>query len=147
MRTSGKSVKIAGLVATARRIAAWRATRRVGSPMPEKLWGEAVRLAQIHGVRAAAVGLGVDYGKLRKLATTMAAKGLAKTGRTRRVSGPAFIDMGSVGELAGGSEPLVRGATTVIEVDFVTGDRLAIRTSGEQPLDVAQLVREVRGGR
>jgi hypothetical protein len=52
-----------------------------------------------------------------------------------------------VGELAAGSEPLAKGGTTVIEVDFVTGDRLAIRTSGEQPLDVAQLVRELRGAR
>jgi hypothetical protein len=144
MRTSAKKEETAGLGATARRVAAWRARRRVGSPMPEKLWGEAVRLAQIHGVRAAAVGLGVDYGKLRKLAT-LAGRGLARAGRARRVSGPAFIDMGPVGELAGGSEPLARGGTTVIEVDFVTGDRLAIRTSGEQPVDVAQLVREFRG--
>jgi hypothetical protein len=114
--------------------------------MPEALWGEAVRLAQIHGVRAAALGLGVDYGKLRRLATG-AVKGLAKAGRAGRACGPAFIDMGPVGELAGGSEPLARGGTTVIEVDFVTGDRLAIRTSGEQPVDVAQLVREFRGRR
>lgn len=146
MPTSAKKLEIAGLGATARRIAAWRATRRVGSPMPERLWGEAVRLAQIHGVRAAAVGLGVDYGKLRKLATG-ALKGLVKAGRARRGSGPTFIDVGTAGELAGGSAPLVRGGTTVIEVDFATGDRLAIRTSGEQPLDVAQLVREFRGGR
>jgi hypothetical protein len=121
--------------------------------MPEKLWGEAVRLAQVHGVRAAALGLGVDYGKLRKLAAG-AVKGWAKAGRARRASenvrlraGPAFIDVGPAGEVAGGSEPVVRCGTTVIEVDLVTGDRLAIRTSGEQPVDVAQLVRELRGGR
>ena len=104
MRTSAKKLEIAGLGATARRIAAWRATRRVGSPMPEALWGEAVRLAQIHGVRAAALGLGVDYGKLRKLATK-AVKGLAKAGRARRVSGSAFIDVGPVGELAVSRSP------------------------------------------
>jgi hypothetical protein len=144
MRTSAKKLEIAGLGATARRIAAWQATRRAGSPMPEKLWGEAVRLAQTHDVRAAALGLGVDYGKQRKLATGTL-KGLAKAGRARRVSGPAFIDMGQVGELAAGGELLARGGTTLIEVDFVTGDRLAIRTSGEQPLDVAQLMREFRG--
>jgi hypothetical protein len=99
MRTSAKKLEIAGLGATARRIAAWRATRRVGSPMPERLWGEAVRLAQIHGVRAAAVGLGVDYGKLRKLATGTL-KGLVKAGRARRESGVVRENLFSLKSLA-----------------------------------------------
>jgi len=142
MRTVAKAGTIPGLRATARRIAVWRATRRVGAPMPEPLWGEAVELAQAHGLSATARGLRIDYGKLKKLVE----KGNGGEPNRGRRSRPSFVDVGSASELAAAVEASVTVGTTVVELERATGDRLTIRMAYGQQLNIAEVIREFRSG-
>jgi hypothetical protein len=47
----------------------WRRTRRIGSPrspIPEKLWALAVRLAEAHGINPTALALRLNYNALKQ---------------------------------------------------------------------------------
>src|SRR5881628_3690636 len=50
----------------ARRLTAWRATRRPGQRIPEALWRAATRLARSHGVSAISSALKLGYYELQR---------------------------------------------------------------------------------
>lgn len=58
------------------RVERWRRERKQICPMPEELWLEATRLAQQHGVGAVAVGLGLDYSRLKARVRALAKEAL-----------------------------------------------------------------------
>ena len=144
MRAAAKAAEIPGLRATARRIAAWRATRRDGAAMPQALWCEAIELAHAHGLYRTARGLRVDFGKLKRLLE----KATDPISRRGQRSGATFVDIGAASELTGAAEASsVPAGTTVVELRLATGDRLTIRIAAGQQLDIAQVIRDFRGRR
>jgi len=112
------------------RIALWRRTREKRSPMPAKLWDEAVTLARDGGTYAIARALRVDYESLaRRVAEARGGKGGGEA------SAGAFVEL-SGAELLGASRP----AGPVVETSDGDGARLVIRLGTGQQLDVAGLV-------
>lgn len=99
----------------ARRLTAWRATRRRGQRIPEALWRAATRLARIHGVSAISIALGLGYYELqRHLAAATATTGPGRADP----AGPQFIP------LAAPEPPCERGTLEVLKP---CGQRLILR--------------------
>ncbi len=73
------------ILALRTRLAQWRETHPVGSPLPEELWQEATALAVRHGVHRTARALPVDYASLSKRAGQAPAKAPAVV---RRIAAP-----------------------------------------------------------
>lgn len=136
MRSKEEAARISGLDATARRIAEWRKTRRVGARMPEELWREAVELAGVHGVMPTVRALQIDYGRLKKL--VIAAGGAQapapRVALARPRAAPAFIDVGTAGEIRQRTQRATPAASgvTIVELTLATGDRLTIRVDSGQ---------------
>lgn len=143
MRTAAKGPEIPAIVATAREIEAWRATKRGGQPMPKALWSKAVELSRRYGLGVTAKGLQIDYGKLQK----MAGKGPRRPSSHGSRAGSGFVDLGTVGAVLGFGGP--RGSTEAmsIELQLGSGDKLTIRLSAGQQLDIVGLIRALRGQR
>lgn len=143
MRTAARGPEIPAISATARQIQDWRATKRGGEPMPAALWRKAVELSRTYGLGVTAKGLHVDYGKLQKMAGE----------RPRRASsrgsdaGARFVDVGTVGSVLGAAAPQGSTETMSIELQLRSGDRLTIRVGAGHRLDLAGLIRELRGKR
>lgn len=75
-----------GTEQTRRRLERWRETRTAGTPMPEKLWAAAAKLAQRHGVYPTARALGLEYNKLKRLSRS--------AGRPQKaLPSPAFVEL------------------------------------------------------
>jgi hypothetical protein len=143
MRTAAKRPEKPAIVATARQIAAWRATKRGGEPMPKALWDKAVELSRAYGLGVTARGLHIDYGKLQKMAGKRPRRPLSPGS----CAGSGFVDLGTVGAVLGVGGP--RGSTEAmsIELQLGSGDKLTIRLSAGQQLDIVGLIRELRGQR
>jgi len=110
-----------GMEQARRRLARWRETRKVGSPMPESLWAVAVRLTRQHGVYRTARALGLEYNKLKRLAQS--------AGDTRKaLPSPAFMEL---------IAPQPTGVSECwIELEGPRGGRMKI----ELPIASAELV-------
>jgi hypothetical protein len=111
--------------------------------MPKELWGEALEHCRVHGVGATARGLGIDFGRLRKLAAALTG-GRAEAER-RVAPTPEFVDLGPLGDLAQASGLSGGTPSMVVEVELATGDRLTIRASGANCPNALELLRELRG--
>jgi len=118
--------------------------------MPEELWREAVALAGVHGMMATVRALQLDYGRLKKrvvaaggLQTAVPGLALARPGPA---PAPAFIDVGSAGEIRQRVQRETRAVAGVmaLELTLATGERLTIRVDGGQSQDQTRHVREIR---
>src|SRR5438874_317207 len=69
------------------RFQAWRGRRKAGDRIPQALWTLATRQAKAHGVSRTAAALGLDYYRLKELATAAAGEPHA--------NGPAFLELTS----------------------------------------------------
>jgi|WetSurMetagenome_2_1015567.scaffolds.fasta_scaffold725494_1 hypothetical protein len=109
--------------------------------MPKDLWQAAVGLAADHGVSAAARGLGVNYGTLRRQV-----KATASGDRTVARKAAAFVDVGTASDIVGLATTLgaARVSGTTIELANTRGERLTIHLEPGQRIDVAGLLRELR---
>ena len=67
------------------RFQAWRGQRKPGRRIPQALWAMAARLAKVHAVSRATAVLGLDYYRLKELATVAASE--------PHPSGPAFLEL------------------------------------------------------
>lgn len=116
--------------------------------MPEELWREAVKLAGVHGMMPTVRALQLDYGRLKKRVVAAGALQTAVPGlalaRPRRA--PAFIDVGTAGEIRQRVQRETRAVAGVmaIELTLGTGERLTIRVDGGQSQDQTGHDREVR---
>jgi hypothetical protein len=86
--------------------------------MPQRLWQEAVRLAQTYGVGVVARSLRLDYGKLSK---RVKADLLIKT------SGPAFVEVSPL-------QPVPMSRECVVEMKRPDGSWVVIRMSTNESL-------------
>lgn len=86
MSASKTPVVPIGMEQTRRRVERWRETRAIGSPMPEKLWAAAAKLAQRHGVYPTARALGLEYNKLKRLSQ-------ATDPTQKALPSPAFVEL------------------------------------------------------
>ena len=88
-----------------------------GVRIPEKLWGEAVGLARVHGLAMTAQKLGLDRGRLE--ARVSLAEGQE---RAADRSEPVFVELGVA--------PLDGRGRTVVELVSRAGDRMRIDVTG-----------------
>ncbi len=107
----------------ARGFAAWRRTRKKGTPIPHSLWDAAVQLSAVHGVAAISRALKLDYYSLKK---RLAANNAAPSPT------PAFI------ELPSGAPAC---AECVVEFEDVAGARLRVHLKGHEAPDLVALSR------
>ena len=114
-----------------KRIDRWRCRRKGCSPMPERLWGEASRLAREIGVHRIKCELGLNYESLKKRVGRVGEGGRAGP------KAPRFVEW-SGAQLVGPS----RGA--VVEVFNADGGRLTVQLGAGSELDVAGLVEAFR---
>jgi hypothetical protein len=96
-----------------------------GVPIPEELWGEAVRIARVDGVDATARALRLDRGRLARR-TDLAS-------RSDEMGSDGFVEVDARGLCAPGP--------TVVRFEGRDGERLQIELSAAHALDVADLAR------
>lgn len=111
-----------------KRIDRWRQTRRKRSPMPQPLWAEAIRLAEVHGVSPVSRQVGVDYCSLKNRTKRASKKQGAQSSETE------FVEL-STTQLFGAP-----GSPAVVEVAGDDGLRLTVRYDDSRQLDVTGLV-------
>ena len=99
----------------ARRLTAWRGTRRPGQRIPEALWRAATRLARTHGVSAISSALKLGYYELQR--RLRASSGPTGSRRATRAA-PHFIQLAPLDRPAEGSS---------VEVLKPSGQRLTLR--------------------
>lgn len=111
--------------------------------MPAALWRKAVELSRKYGVGVTAKGLHVDYGRLQKMAGATP----RRTSSRESDAAAKFVDLGTVGAVFGTAAPQGSTETMSIELQLRSGDRLTIRVGAGHQLDLAGLIRELRGQR
>ena len=122
------------------RLAAWRATKKPRSRIPEALWEMAVKLAAKHGVHRTARTLKLDYYSLKK--RTLAAAVRAETqDETRAEAKPSsFVELHAC-ELPSAFAPV---AECVIELEDNAGT-WRVHLKGYRAADIAAIGRSLRG--
>lgn len=76
----------AGMRRVCRRFERWRSARTGRLPIPEDLWASAAEVAKAHGVFRTAKVLRLEYGKLKRLAQSVAPD-------PRTTAPPAFVEL------------------------------------------------------
>jgi len=111
------------------RFARWRKSHTGRLPIPDPLWAAAAEMAREHGVFRTAKVLGLEYGKLKRLATASR----TSPRRTSKVCTPpaAFVEL-----LAPGTG----GAECLIELEGPRG-KIRIQWKGNTTPDLAGLSR------
>ena len=112
------------LVRGQRRFQAWRGLRKPGDPIPQSLWAMATRLAIVHGVSRTAAALGLDYYRLKELATAAASE--------PHPSGPAFLEL---------TPPVPVAKQCRFELDNGAGATMRVQLVGYDAADVEALSR------
>ena len=107
----------------------WRRTRAKQSPMPERLWDDAVVLARELGVHPVKAALGLNYESLRHRLEGSGASVKPESG---------FVEL-SGAQLLGSA-----GTGPVVEVSDERGMRLTVRLAPGSELDLARLVEAFR---
>ena len=111
--------------ALAKRLETWRARRQVGQRIPEELWQEAARLAQIHGLSATSTALKLHYPGLQR-----------RTGQSRRrspkVQPTRFVELAT---------PIVSAPDHgTLELNRPSGSRLTLRLPQAPVRDLLPLI-------
>ena len=114
----------ADLLQARSRFQAWRGRRKVGERIPQPLWTLAVRLAKAHGVSRTAAALGLDYYRLKELATAAASE--------PHSSGPAFLEL---------TPPVLDAKQCRFELDNGAGATMRVELVGYDAADVEALSR------
>jgi hypothetical protein len=114
----------ADLVQARSRFQAWRGRRKVGERIPQPLWTLAVRLAKAHGVSRTAAALGLDYYRLKELATAAASE--------PQPSGPAFLEL---------TPPVLVAKQCRFELDNGAGATMRVQLVGYDAAEVEALSR------
>jgi hypothetical protein len=119
----------------ARQFAKWRALRRRGARIPERLWALAVQLAGSFGLHATAAALRLDYYALKKRAAEAPA---ARITAASPAVMPTFVELTP-------SLP-ARPCECVIEIENAAGSKMRIHMTGAEAIDVAALGRSFWSG-
>jgi hypothetical protein len=124
MGTSQREQLPADLVRGRSRFQAWRGRRQPGGRIPQPLWAMATRLAKVHGVSRTAAALGLDYYRLKELATAAASK--------PHSSGPAFLEL---------APPVLVAKQCQFELDNGAGATMRVQLVGYDAAEVEALSR------
>ena len=106
------------------RFQAWRGQRKAGGRIPQALWAMATRLAKAHGVSRTAAALGLDYYRLKELATAAASE--------PHPSGPAFLEL---------TPPVLVAKQCRFELDNGAGATMRVQLVGYDAAEVEALSR------
>jgi hypothetical protein len=123
------------LAVGAREFAQWRATRRRGARIPNRLWTLAVQLAGRFGLHATTEALRLDYYGLKKRASGSSPARI--TAATPAVM-PAFVELPSPAP--------VHSCECLIELENAAGSKMRIHLKGPEAFDVASLGRSLWSG-
>ena len=124
MGTSQRGQLPPDLVRGRSRFQAWRGQRKAGGRIPQALWAMATRLAKTHGVSRTAAALGLDYYRLKELATG--------AGSEPHSSGPAFIEL---------TPPVLGAKQCRFELDNGAGATMRVQLVGYDAAEVEALSR------
>jgi len=113
------------------RFQAWRQERKVGSRIPDRLWGLAVKLAATHGICRTAAVLGVDYYSLKKHMDADTA------GRSATASNFVELPPSSLAN---------SGGECTIELEDTAGARMRVYLKGYDAPDLCALGRSFWNG-
>lgn len=122
------------LASLGRRVERWRNSREKRSPMPEPLWGEAVRLALIHGVSPVCRHVGLGYASLQQ-----------RVAASEDEPAPAPVDDVGFVEVSALQLLGTSATQTVLELSDREGTRLTLRLAPGSEVDVLGLVESFRG--
>lgn len=116
------------------RLLRWRKLRKARAPIPDSLWAAAAELAREHGVFRTAKVLGLEYGKLKRLAAAAkpVSRKLARSAATASLAPSAFVELLAPGT-GGASE-------CFIELEGPHG-KMRVRWKGATGTDLAGLSR------
>ncbi len=117
------------------RLAAWRATKKPRSRIPEALWEMAVKLAAKHGVHRTARTLRLDYYSLKKRTLAAAARRETQDEIRAEMNEASFV------ELSAAFAPV---AECVIELEDNAGS-WRVHLKGYRAVDIAAIGRSLRG--
>ena len=134
MRTSKTRALPARLEAVQRRFKQWRRTRKIGSRIPESLWGAAVKMAEAYGIHLTAKALGIDYYSLKK---RLEEKSASRARLTASANGATFVEL-----------PPTAGtgiAECILELEDVEGCKMRIQLKGIECSELAALSRGLWG--
>ena len=124
MGTSKREQLPPDLVRGRSRCQVWRAQRKAGGRIPQPLWAMATRLAKVHGVSRTAAALGLDYYRLKELATAAASE--------PHPSGPAFLEL---------TPPALVAKQCRFELDNGAGATMRVQLVGYDAAEVEALSR------
>jgi hypothetical protein len=124
MGTSQREQLPPGLVRGRSRFQAWRGRRKPGGRIPQPLWALATRLAKVHGVSRTAAALGLDYYRLKELATAAASE--------PHSSGPAFLEL---------TPPVLVAKQCRFELDNGAGATMRVQLVGYDAAELEALSR------
>ena len=124
MGTSQREQLPPDLVRGRSRFQAWRGQRKAGGRIPQALWAMAARLAKVHGVSRTAAALGLDYYRLKELATAAASE--------PHPSGPAFLEL---------TPPVLVAKQCRFELDNGAGATMRVQLVGYDAAEVEALSR------
>ena len=124
MGTSQREQLPPDLVRGRSRFQAWRGQRKPGGRIPQPLWAMATRLAKVHGVSRTAAALGLDYYRLKELATAAASEPYS--------SGPAFLEL---------TPPVLVAKHCRFELDNGAGATMRVQLVGYDAAEVEALSR------
>lgn len=143
--TAAEAMRVRG------RIERWRQTRQKRSPMPEKLWAEAVALAHKHGVYRISQDLGVNYESLRSRVRQDSKLPPQRRSKAARAHTPARKEPAGFLELRATPAAIVAppgaDAAVVVEVQDASGAKLTVRLCADADVDVGALLDAFRGER
>jgi hypothetical protein len=114
----------ADLLQARSRFQTWRGRRKVGERIPQPLWTLAVQLAKAHGVSRTAAALGLDYYRLKELATAAASE--------PHPSGPAFLEL---------TPPVLVAKQCRFELDNGAGATMRVQLVGYDAAELEALSR------
>ena len=132
----------------AREFKLWRAQKKPGERIPERLWDAAVQLCKSHGIYPVLCSLGLDYYALKKrLGASTPANSSEKKKRNKGDSGaPKFVELPLPGELSFPANKTTAEKTAaektecVLEIENKRGEKLKLELRGAA-VDLEQVVR------
>jgi hypothetical protein len=122
----------ADLERTRQRFERWRRTREKRSPIPDRLWAAAVKMAERHGTHRTARALRVNYYALKKRVEEESPSSAKSPGDAP----PAFLELAA-------PVPASSGQCT-LELEDVAGAKMRVHVQGVEALDLPALVRSFR---
>lgn len=123
--------RVGGLSGLQRELSIWRARHGGrGRPIPAQLWERAVAVARVEGIDATARALGVDRGRLARLAGSGSTRsdGLAVAPEPTRAE---FVELDA--------RVMCGSGRTVVHLEGGDGERVRVEVSGASRVDVMAL--------